>query len=114
MCPPLMYNVRVYLKRLGCLVARVFYHMWSKLGRIVNVDPKDTKNTKIVKILFWGHRQLLKGLLDIIPKIYFKFTYKADIFQDFPHLIPEVRVKKICYYVKEPILEAIAILKMYS
>ena len=47
MCPPLMYNVRVYLKR-------VFYHKWSKLGRIVNVDPKDTKNTKIVKILLKG------------------------------------------------------------
>ena len=54
MCPPLMYNVRVCLKRLGCLVARVFYHKWSKLGRIVNVDPKDTKNTKIVKILLKG------------------------------------------------------------
>ena len=31
-----------------------FYHKWSKLGRIVNVDPKDTKNTKIVKILLKG------------------------------------------------------------
>ena len=72
-------------KGFGCLLAWVlyiksfFYHKWSKLDRIVYLDPKETKNSinlrkKMLRALFWSVLKIRKKCLFDIFHFTSKFT----------------------------------------